>query len=319
MTTLTLNSIQLQHDHVLMTYELLSAGYDDRDITRMVRSGELHRLRHGAYTFGPLWTDLDQTGRRKLVAHATLRSARSPAALAGPSAADVFGVPVWDMGDTTHLVRLDHLANRRKCKKAQHRGSLLAEDLTVRDGIPLTSGTRTALDMIAIGDIAHALVTVNGLLHAGETTVDLLQRRAAGMQHDPHTADTAIVLDLADPRPESAGESLTTYLCWAQGLPMPIPQFEVRDRDGRLIGRVDFAWPELGVFLEFDGKLKYKRYLRPGESVADAVLREKQREDAIRELTGWRCIRIVWADLFAPERTAARIRAAFSAVGWSAA
>lgn len=319
MTTLSLNSIDLRHEHVVMTYELMSAGYDDRDITRMVRSGELHRLRHGAYTFGQLWKELDQVARRKLVAHATLRSARSPAALAGPSAADVLGVPVWDMGDTTHLVRLDQRANRHKCKKAQHRGSLLVEDLTIRDGIPVTSGTRTALDMIAIGDIAHALVTVNDLLHAGETTPELLQRRAAGLLHDPHTADTSIVLDLADARPESAGESLVVYLCWAQGLPMPIPQFEIRDPDGRLIGRVDFAWPELGVFLEFDGRLKYERYRRPGESVADAVLREKKREDAIRELTGWRCIRIVWADLFRPERTAARIRAAFAAIGGSAA
>jgi hypothetical protein len=38
-------------------------------------------------------------------------------------------------------------------------------------------------------------------------------------------------------------------------------------------------------------------------------MREKRREDRIRELTGWRCIRITWADLFHPERTAARIRA----------
>ena len=318
MTTLTLSSIDLRHDYVLMTHELLAAGYDDRDITRMVRSGGLHRLRHGAYTFGQHWRELDDAGRRKLVAHATLRSARSPAALAGPSAADLFGVPVWDMGDTTHLVRLDHRANRRTCDRAQHRGSVLVEDLTVRDGVPLTSGTRTALDMIAIGDVPHALVTVNGLLHAGETTLEQLQRRAAGMQHDPHTGNRGIVLTLADPRPESAGESLIVHLCWAQGLPMPIPQFEIRDSEGRLIGRVDFAWPELGVFLEFDGRLKYERYRRPGESVADAVLREKQREDAVREATGWRCIRTVWADLFRPERTSARIRSAFAA-RWSAA
>ena len=200
MTTLSLTSIQLRHDHVLMTHELLAAGYDDRDITRMVRSGELHRLRHGAYTFGQHWKDLDKVGRRKLVAHAALRSARSPAALAGPSAADVLGVPVWDMGDTTHLVRLDQLANRHKCKKAQHRGSILVEDLTVRGGIPVTSGTRTALDMIAIGDIAHALVTINGLLHAGETTPELLQRRAAGMQHNPHTAETCLLYTSPSPR-----------------------------------------------------------------------------------------------------------------------
>ena len=85
-----------------------------------------------------------------------------------------------------------------------------------------------------------------------------------------------------------------------------------------VIHRVDLAWPSLGLFLEFDGKVKYQRYLREGESVTDAVLREKQREELICELTGWRCIRIVWADLYHPERTAARIRAMFRPMGTAA-
>ena len=60
---------------------------------------------------------------------------------------------------------------------------------------------------------------------------------------------------------------------------------------------------------EFDGKVKYGRYLRPDESPGDAVFREKQREDAIREATGWSMIRLVWADLHQPRATGARIRA----------
>lgn len=318
MTTLHMSSINLKHPHVVMTYELISAGYDDRAITRMVKSGALHRIRHGAYTFGELWSELNAVERRKLLAHATLRCARSPAVLAGPSAADAYGVPVWDMGDHTHLARLDQMANRRKTRKVQHRGSLLVEDLTVRDGLPLTSGTRTALDMIALTDIPHALVTVNGLLCAGETTPELLARRAEGMRHDPFTADTSIVLDLADGRCESAGESLFLHFCWARGLPMPVPQLEIRDGRGRLAGRVDFAWPELGVYLEFDGRMKYDELLRPGETAADAVMREKRREQLISSITGWRCIRITWAELFDPERLAARIRAAIARQPWVA-
>ena len=78
-------------------------------------------------------------------------------------------------------------------------------------------------------------------------------------------------------------------------------------RTGEIL-RLDFAWPEHDVWLEFDGKEKYVKYLREGETATDAVLREKRREDRIRELTGWRCIRITWADLFFPDRLAARIR-----------
>ena len=61
--------------------------------------------------------------------------------------------------------------------------------------------------------------------------------------------------------------------------------------------------------MEFDGRQKYVQFLREGESVTDAVLREKRREDMVCELTGWRCMRITWADLADPVRLAARIRA----------
>ena len=88
-----------------------------------------------------------------------------------------------------------------------------------------------------------------------------------------------------------------------------MPQLEVL-LDGRVIARVDFAWPAEGVVLEFDGKEKYLKYLRPGESVTDAVLREKRREDLIREVTGWTVIRVVWADLADPRRLIARIERA---------
>lgn len=318
MTTIPFRSIDLRDDHVLMTHELLAAGYRDRDLTRMVRRGDLHRLRHGAYTFGGHWSALDETGRRKLVAHATLRSARSPAALAGPSAADVFGVPVWGTGDEVHLARLDHKAGRRESGKVQHRGTMLAEDLTVRRGIPVTSGTRTALDMIALTDVPRALVTVNGLLHAGETSPELLARRVASMRYDPDTLAAPIVLGLADGRCESAGETLAVHLLWRHHLPRPELQVVIRDRSGRLVARVDFAWPALGVFMEFDGTEKYHRFRRPNETIEQAVLREKHREELICGLTGWRCIRIVWADLFHPDRTAARIRATLSGERWAA-
>ena len=66
------------------------------------------------------------------------------------------------------------------------------------------------------------------------------------------------------------------------------------------------------MWVEFDGREKYTRYLREGETVTDAVLREKRREDRVRELTGWICVRITWAELADPRRLAARIRAAFA-------
>lgn len=303
---------------LLTRQELLAAGYDGRAIARMVASGTLHRVRHGWYTSGAHWAGLDQVGRRLLTARAVLGSAQTPTVLAGPSAADAFGVPVWDLGDDVHVARLDGRADRRQAARVPHCSTLLVEDLTFRRGLPVTSGTKTALDVVTLTDTEHALVVMDGLLRAGETTIEHLERRGRSMSHDPHSLNLPIVLSRADGRHESAGESRSDWLMWRHRIPQPIPQLEIRDRWGGVVARVDFAWPELGVFLEFDGKVKYQRYRRPGESVTDAVLREKRREELVCGLTGWRCLRIVWADLHRPERTAARIRATLRGETWAA-
>jgi len=88
---------------------------------------------------------------------------------------------------------------------------------------------------------------------------------------------------------------------------MPELQYPVYDQRGRLLGLSDFAWPKFGVLGEFDGRVKYDQLRRPGESPEDVVFREKQREDRMREATGWLMIRIVWADLQAPEQLAQRV------------
>ena len=97
-------------------------------------------------------------------------------------------------------------------------------------------------------------------------------------------------------------------MCRQQNLPRPEPQYVVRDEHGHVFARVDFAWPEEGVFLEFDGRIKYERYRREGETLEEYVMREKRREERICQLTGWVCIRIGWADLEDPVATSARIR-----------
>ena len=138
--------------------------------------------------------------------------------------------------------------------------------------------------------------------------MEQLAERYLAMDQWPNTLNTDLVLRLADPRIESLGETRSFYLFFRHSLPMPEAQYEIKDERGVVVARVDFAWPELGVFLEFDGKVKYEKYLKPGERASDVVIREKKREDLIRRLTGWRCIRLTWSDLAHPERTASMIR-----------
>jgi hypothetical protein len=94
---------------------------------------------------------------------------------------------------------------------------------------------------------------------------------------------------------------------------MPEPQVEIHDDRGRLLGIVDFAWRAHGVFLEFDGRIKYERLREPDETLEEFLMREKRREELICRQTGWVCIRITWADLARPEHLAWRINALLQA------
>jgi hypothetical protein len=93
------------------------------------------------------------------------------------------------------------------------------------------------------------------------------------------------------------------------GIPAPIPQYEVWDQ-GVLIGRADFCWEKFRTLGEFDGKQKYGRLLKPGQTAADAVFAEKRREDALRDL-GWQIVRWLWEDLHHPAELRSRLERAF--------
>lgn len=157
-------------------------------------------------------------------------------------------------------------------------------------------------------DTEHGVVVVGGLLHAGETTIAELEQALSSMERWPETIRLRRVVRLADPRPESVAEHRFVYWCDRMGLPAPAPQFEVAAGGHRF--RLDFAWPDMGVWVEVDGRAKYEAWLAPGESATDVVLREKRREDLVRETTGWICIRITWADLADPIRLERRLRRA---------
>lgn len=294
---------------VWLRSDALAIGYHDREIARLVRGRVWHRIRRGAYTSGETWASLDRDGRHALTVRAVLLQARAEVAVSHVSALPEYGAPTWGLSlDTVHLTRPDQHAGRHERGVQQHVGLLLPEDLVTRNGVRVTSPTRTALDVTTVAETEACVVVIDDLVHRGLTTDELLARRYGPMTHWPYTLRTDLVLRLVDGRSESPGETRTRYLCWRQGLPAPQLQYPILGRGGQVVAVVDFAWPEYGVFAEFDGTIKYGSLLKDGERPTDVVVREKRREDLVRELTGWRCIRIIWADLGRPQHTADRIR-----------
>jgi len=299
---------------VKLRRDLLAQGYDDRAIRRMLRDGYWHRIRHGAYIEASVWGELDERGRYASLCRAAYRQSKVPVVLSHAGATNEWDAPLWDLClDVVDLTRPDEKSGRQAAGVRQHRGRLLPRDTVERHGLAVMSPTRAVLELSTMVDVEHTLVVMDDFLHRKLTDKPLLEARNKLMLHWPDTLHTDLAIRLADGRSESPGETRTRNLCRSQRLPAPVPQYKIRGRAGNVVARVDLAWPELGVFLEFDGKEKYLRFRKKGESVADAVLREKRREEMICEITGWRCIRIVWADLYRPAATAARIRAMFRA------
>lgn len=294
---------------VVLRRDLIAAGYTDRQIRTRVKSGELHRVRHGSYCDASLWNSLNAADQHRVLARAVLARAHPSTVLTHVSSAIEQGAPVWGHDLTlVHTTRTDGRAGRRESDRVQHAGTMPAYHVKQVNGVPVSLATRCAVEMTTISTVESALITVDGLLHAGLTTLDGITQFAHRTRWWPNSLRTTVVLRLADLRHESAGESRTAHFCYAQGLPRPEPQVVIKDENGREIARVDFAWIRFGVFLEFDGRIKYAKYRRKGESLDDFLMREKAREELICQLTGWVCVRITWAQLDNPRELAGRIR-----------
>jgi hypothetical protein len=303
---------------IALRRELLALGHSDRSLARAVASGQLGKPRRGAYVDGSVWAQLSSEDRYALRVRAALRQACADAAASHVSSLPFIEAPTWGLPlDLVHTTRKDGRAGRREAGIKQHRGALEDNDLVVVGDIECTAPIRATLEVATMAGVEPTLVVLNHFLHRGDfTAAEIRARYENGMELWPHSLSTDLTLRLGNPRIESVGESRTHYFLWRNHFPSPELQFEVYD--GPLVfAFLDFAFPELGVWIEFDGKEKYLKFRRPGESVADAVIREKQRESRVAELTGWRCIRITWADLADPGRLALRIREVMASVAAS--
>ena len=293
---------------VLLRRDACAYGIDDNALRRLVKGGVLVRIRQGAYALRGNWELASAQTRHSMLCDAVMRQYADHVALSHTSAVLQHGGPTWGLDLSS--VHLTHLTGggRKGAQVIHHHGGCRVQDLTRIDDHWVTSPTRTVLDTASIAGPEAAVVIGSYFMHRGLTSRPEIVQMEVERQMWPHSLGVNVMLHLADGRFESVGEGRAVHLFWAQGLPRPEPQWEIYLPDGRLLARVDFAWPEARLFCEFDGRIKYTAFRRPHETVEEAVLREKRREEAILELTGWRIIRLTWEDLAHPRRTAERIR-----------
>lgn len=294
----------------MLTAALIRQGYDSRDLRRLTNSGALIPLRRGAYLRQRADEPTIEQAHRQLIA-ATLPQLQPGAVLSHGSAAVVHGLPVWASAvERVHLTRDRTGGGIRRSLVHVHGSPLPSADVTIVVGMPVTTLARTVIDLGRTRPLVEAVAAGDRALTNG-LSAPALRASAEGMTRWPGIRSAGRALALLDARSESPGESVSRVRMHEDGIPAPELQLQVRAPDGRLIGRSDFGWPAHLTLGEFDGQTKYNRLLKPGQSVQDVVLAEKQREDALRDL-GWQVVRWVWADLYRPGVIRDRLLRAFA-------
>jgi hypothetical protein len=297
---------------LLRRADALVAGYTDAELARLVRRKELSRLLRGTYTEGSAPPPMEPAARHALVVSATIAGLRVPAIVGHQSAAVLHGLPVWGIPlGRVHILRPPPARGTGSTRVHLHVARVPDEQVVLVDGVLATDVTRTIVDVARTVPFESAVVMADWALLKRMTSRVDLEECLGLMGSVPGRRAAARVIAFADPLSESVGESRSRVLMHRLGLPKPDLQVRVLRRDGSRIGRCDFGWKDRRTLGEFDGRVKYGRLLRPGQSPGDAVFEEKRREDELRDHR-WQVARWTWDDLDHPRAVEQRIRRSFA-------
>jgi hypothetical protein len=295
-------------DQIKLTAELLAEGWSPAELARLGRSGEVQRIRRGAYECAPARSAERREQHRRLI-QATLRQTSVDSAISHMSAAVLHQLPIWnDQLGKVHITRNQSGGGKVRRYVHLHAAPLPEIDVCEIQGQRVTTLARTVFDLLRTLTMERSVSIGDAAFRLGLTLEDLAEvaGRCIGWRG---MLRARRVMNLLDARSESAGESYSRVFLDRIGIPTPIPQYEVWQH-GVLVGRADFGWKEFRTLGEFDGKEQYGRLLKPGQTAADAVFQEKRREDALRDL-GWQIVRWIWEDLYHPEELGRRLQRAF--------
>ncbi|QGF23637.1 type IV toxin-antitoxin system AbiEi family antitoxin domain-containing protein [Raineyella fluvialis] len=310
---------------------ILDAGLDDNHIRRALASGEMVRIRRGCYTDRVQVGEKTNQPKGKEAEQASIGVGARVAAVAArwgeeavfshATAAELWGLPfLGDPPGTTHVTvpRVAHGA--RRATVHQHPGLLLPEEIVALNGIRVTTLPRTLVDVARTEGFRAGVVMADHALRETRDRAGLRRGMLASitrLKGAVGIGEARRMLSFAVGEAESPGETLCRVIFSEQLVPAPQLQYRLvlgtRDGGPREY-RTDFAWERQKVVGEFDGKMKYERYARRGETPGDVVFREKRREEVIRA-AGWTVVRWIWRDLDRPRELGQQLRELLAARG----
>jgi very-short-patch-repair endonuclease len=231
---------------VVARRQLLELGISSQGIERRVANGRLHPVMAGVYAVGR--PELTCEGRWM----AAVLACGPGAALSHTSAAALWGIGV-ESTDRIEVSVRSASARRRDGIRVHRRPGLAANDIAIRNGIPVTNPTCTLIDLATRWDRAAMERAVN---EADKRDLIDPERLRAALARYGGRAGVGRLRSLLDRRTfrlsDSKLELMFRPLARDAGLPTPLTKQHVNGFE------VDFYWPDLGLVVETDG-LRYHR------------------------------------------------------------
>lgn len=260
---------------VVAVWQLLALGLSRREIERRAESGRLHRVHKGVYAVGH--RKLTYRGRWM----AGVLACGRDAVLSHRNAAALWNLLPYDGG----LVHVTVNARGRRAfghVRPHQPRRLHPDDVTVVDGIPVTSVARTLLDIGATEPtrrLERAFEAAERERSLDMRAVQALLERSHG--HRGRRPVAAVIEQFTEPPPHvrSRLERRFFDLCEAAGLPLPEVNAAVEGYE------VDMLWRKEKVVVELDSWRFHG---------TRAAFERDRRRDVKLQLAGFRPTRFTW-------------------------
>jgi very-short-patch-repair endonuclease len=288
-----LATLSSAHFGAFTAHDAYDCGYHRQSLSQLVRHGRVLRVGPMAYVDRARYEAAAPERRHEMATRAVVRTFDGRVLASHYSALTLMSLPVFGVPlDQIHVARVTGSLTRRRPGLSIHTaygpqaGRLIGLTPSVAPALAILGAAMTC-------GIETGVIAADAALATGTTTLDDLQLWLVRLSRHRAVTQARKAVRLADGRSESVGESRARLLLHAIGF-RPIPQVEIRDMQGRLVGRVDFLLERERIIVEFDGLMKYAN-----ANGREALAAEKSREDRLRAL-GYEFVRLTWAELSRP-------------------